>query len=109
MHDSTSDGDLSAVCTRLRRVAGQVRGVERMLAENRSCADVLIQLAAAQGALRAVAQQVLACHLADTVAAVGAGSLPAVVAAEEAAFLAGLLAGARPSGLQTHNLKGMTT
>lgn len=98
MHDSTSDDDLSAVRTRLRRVAGQVRGVERMLAEHRPCADVLIQLAAIQGALRAVAQQVLACHLADAMAAVGASSLPATAAAEEAAYLAGLVAGARPPG-----------
>jgi len=88
----TSSGELSPLRQRLRRVAGQVLGIERMLAEERSCEDVLIQLAAVQGALRAVGQQILACHLADALGAVSTGSLPAVAAAEEAAFLAGLLA-----------------
>ena len=36
---------------RLRRVAGQVEGVERMLADGRECRDVLIQLSAATQAL----------------------------------------------------------
>jgi DNA-binding FrmR family transcriptional regulator len=36
---------------RLRRVAGQVEGIERMLAEGRECRDVITQLAAASKAL----------------------------------------------------------
>ena len=87
------DHELTPLRRRLRRVSGQVLGIERMLAEDRSCEDVLIQLAAVQGALRAVAQQVLACHLAEAVGAVGTGSLPAAAAAEEAAYLSGLLVG----------------
>lgn len=39
------------VRTRLRRVAGQVQGVERMLAEGRECRDVISQLSAASKAL----------------------------------------------------------
>jgi CsoR family transcriptional regulator, copper-sensing transcriptional repressor len=85
--------ELSPLRRRLRRVSGQVLGIERMLGEARSCEDVLIQLAAVQGALRAVAQQALACHLTQIVGAVGTGSLPAAAAAEEAAYLSGLLAG----------------
>lgn len=38
---------------RLRRARGQVDGIERMLAENRPCAEILQQIAAAQEALRA--------------------------------------------------------
>jgi DNA-binding FrmR family transcriptional regulator len=83
---------------RLRRVAGQITGIERMLADDRSCEDVLIQLAAVQGALRAVGQQVLACRLEKAMGAVGKGELPAVAAAEEAAHLAGLLASVTHSG-----------
>lgn len=86
------DRELPPLRRRLRQAAGQVLAVERMLGEDRSCEDVLIQLAAVQGALRAAGQQVLACHLADAVGAVSAGDLPAVAAAEEAAYLAGLLA-----------------
>jgi DNA-binding FrmR family transcriptional regulator len=99
-----ADGELSPLRRRLRRVAGQVLGIERMLTEDRSCEDVLIQLAAVQGALRAVAQQVLACHLTRSVGAVSTGSLPAAAAAEEAAYLSGLLTGnpgPRPSPTKT--------
>ena len=91
--DNTAGGELTPLRRRLRRVSGQVLGIERMLSENRSCEDVLIQLAAVQGALRAAAQQVLACHLAQSVEAVATGSVPAAAAAEEAAYLSGLLAG----------------
>lgn len=90
--DSTSG--LTPLRLRLRRIAGQVSGIERMLGENRSCEDVLIQLAAVQGALRAVGQQILACHLTSAMDAVSTGQLPTLAAAEEAALLAGLLAGA---------------
>ena len=88
----------ASVRRRLRRIAGQITGIERMLAEERSCEDVLIQLAAVQGALRAVGQHVLACRLEEAMSAVGTGELPAVAAAEEAAYLAGLLANVTHSG-----------
>ena len=91
-------GEHAPLRRRLRRVAGQVTGIERMLAEDRPCEDVLIQLAAVQGALRAVGQQVLACHLTEAMDAVSTGQLPAVAAAEEAALLAGLLANVPHSG-----------
>lgn len=93
---------LSPLRTRLRRIAGQVTGIDRMLAEDRSCEDVLIQLAAVQGALRAVAQRVLACHLTEALGAVGTGSLPAAAAAEEAAYLSGLLAGIPAPRISAH-------
>jgi DNA-binding FrmR family transcriptional regulator len=48
---------------RLKRVAGQVAGVERMLAEDRYCVDVLLQIAAIQGALTEVGRVVLANHV----------------------------------------------
>ncbi|MDQ2980224.1 MAG: metal-sensitive transcriptional regulator [Acidobacteriota bacterium] len=41
------------VRTRLKRARGQVDGIERMLSENRPCAEILQQIAAAQEALRA--------------------------------------------------------
>jgi DNA-binding FrmR family transcriptional regulator len=48
---------------RLKRVAGQVAGIERMLAEDRYCVDVLLQIAAIQGALSEVGRVVLASHV----------------------------------------------
>jgi DNA-binding FrmR family transcriptional regulator len=47
---------------RLRRIEGQVRGVQRMVAEDRYCIDVLTQLAAIQAALDKVALGLLDGH-----------------------------------------------
>jgi CsoR family transcriptional regulator, copper-sensing transcriptional repressor len=48
--------------TRLRRVEGQVRGVERMVEEDRYCIEVLTQIAAIQAALDKVALGLLDGH-----------------------------------------------
>lgn len=48
--------------TRLRRIEGQVRGVQSMVAEDRYCIDVLTQIAAAQAALDKVALGLLDAH-----------------------------------------------
>ncbi len=48
---------------RLRRVEGQVRGIQKMVEEGRWCADVLTQLGAVQEALRAVGRELLRNHL----------------------------------------------
>ena len=48
--------------TRLRRIEGQVRGVERMVEDDRYCIDVLTQIAAIQAALDKVALGVLDDH-----------------------------------------------
>jgi DNA-binding FrmR family transcriptional regulator len=52
-----------AVLTRLRRIEGQVRGLQRMVDEERYCADVLTQVASVQEALRGVSRELLANHL----------------------------------------------
>ena len=48
---------------RLRRIEGQVRGLQRMVEEERYCADVLTQLSSVQEALRAVGREVMRNHL----------------------------------------------
>jgi len=48
---------------RLKRIEGQVRGLHRMVEEERYCADVLIQLSAVQESLRGVAKLLLRNHL----------------------------------------------
>ncbi len=51
------------VSARLRRVAGQVAGIERMVEEDRYCVDILHQVAAAEAALDRVGHLVLASHV----------------------------------------------
>jgi DNA-binding FrmR family transcriptional regulator len=48
---------------RLQRIEGQVRGVAKMIEEDRYCADVLIQIAAIQESLRRVGREVMRNHL----------------------------------------------
>jgi DNA-binding FrmR family transcriptional regulator len=48
---------------RLNRVEGQVRGIAKMLDEQRPCAEVLQQLASVQGALKRVTRSVLRNYL----------------------------------------------
>jgi DNA-binding FrmR family transcriptional regulator len=63
-----------AIHKRLRRIEGQVRGVQRMVDEDKYCIDVLDQVAAVTRALQAVAVELLDEHLSHCVAdAVAAG------------------------------------
>lgn len=58
---------------RLRRVEGQVRGLERMIEDDTYCIDVLHQIAAVQGALHKVALGLISEHLSHCVAGAAAG------------------------------------
>jgi DNA-binding FrmR family transcriptional regulator len=53
---------------RLKRIAGQVEGLQRMLDEDRYCVDVLVQIAAVRAALDAVGKLILASHVETCVA-----------------------------------------
>ncbi|MEU4445327.1 metal-sensitive transcriptional regulator [Actinosynnema sp. NPDC050801] len=66
MRGYTSDKD--AVLKRLRRVEGQVRGLQRMVEDDEYCIDVLTQIAAATKALQAVSLGLLDEHLKHCVA-----------------------------------------
>ena len=52
-----------AALTRLRRIEGQLRGLQKMVEEERYCADVLTQVSSAQEALRGVSRLLLQNHL----------------------------------------------
>jgi DNA-binding FrmR family transcriptional regulator len=52
-----------ALVKRLHRIEGQVRGVERMVVDERYCIDILTQIAAVSTALEAVALQILDDHV----------------------------------------------
>jgi CsoR family transcriptional regulator, copper-sensing transcriptional repressor len=53
---------------RLSRIEGQVRGIQRMVEDDRYCADILMQVSSAQEALRAVARALMRNHLAHCAA-----------------------------------------
>ena len=60
--------DKQALLTRLRRIEGQIRGLQRMVDEDTYCIDVLTQISAATKALQAVAVGLLEDHLRHCVA-----------------------------------------
>ena len=65
--------DSKAITNRLRRIEGQVRGLQRMVEEDAYCVDVLTQVAAVQTALEQVAVKVLDGHVRHCVADAVAG------------------------------------
>ena len=63
------------VIARLRRIQGQVKGLERMVEEDKYCIDILLQISAAEGALRQVSFIVLKNHIGTCVSeAITSGS-----------------------------------
>jgi len=53
---------------RLSRIEGQVRGISRMVEDDRYCIDVVTQIAAVRAALRRVEEEILRTHIAHCVA-----------------------------------------
>jgi CsoR family transcriptional regulator, copper-sensing transcriptional repressor len=79
-HGYVSDKD--ALIKRLHRIEGQVRGIERMVSEERYCIDILTQIAAVSTALESLSVKLLEDHVRNCVAdALAAGD--AEVAAEK--------------------------
>jgi DNA-binding FrmR family transcriptional regulator len=48
---------------RLRRIEGQVRGIQKMVEEDRYCADILAQISSVHEALRSVSRELMRNHL----------------------------------------------
>jgi DNA-binding FrmR family transcriptional regulator len=61
---------------RLRRIAGQVEGIQRMIEQDRYCVDVLLQVAAARAALDQVGKLILGSHVETCVADAFASGRP---------------------------------
>lgn len=53
----------AAYVRQLRRARGQVDGIERMIEQDRYCADIIVQITAARASLQVVAKDLLAAHL----------------------------------------------
>jgi DNA-binding FrmR family transcriptional regulator len=72
MNDTTRQ----TVVTRLRRIEGQVRGLVRMVEDDRYCVDTLTQIAAVRAALHKVEAQILQDHVSHCVAGAFASGDP---------------------------------
>jgi CsoR family transcriptional regulator, copper-sensing transcriptional repressor len=63
-HAHGVDGELKQKAVlRLKRIEGQIRGLQKMVEDERYCADILVQVSAVQESLRATARLLLRNHL----------------------------------------------
>lgn len=62
---SLTDNDQADLQMRLRRIEGQIRGIMGMLAEGKSCEEVVTQILAARAGMDRVAAEVLRCHVSE--------------------------------------------
>jgi DNA-binding FrmR family transcriptional regulator len=62
-HPAVARPDKTGLARRLNRIEGQVRGIGKMIDEDRYCVDVLTQVSAVQSALDALALRLLEHHL----------------------------------------------
>ena len=60
--------ELKSLVSRVNRIKGQIDGLKTMLEENRYCYDILIQISAAESALRSLSYLIFEEHLATCVA-----------------------------------------
>jgi DNA-binding FrmR family transcriptional regulator len=51
------------ILSRLKRIEGQIRGIQGMIIEERSCSDIMVQMAAAKSALNQVSKLILENHV----------------------------------------------
>jgi DNA-binding FrmR family transcriptional regulator len=67
-HHHGYHGDKDALVKRLHRIEGQVRGIEKMVTEDRYCIDILTQIGAVSTALESLGFQILDQHVRHCVA-----------------------------------------
>ena len=58
-----SEEEFKSLMNRLKRIEGQVRGVEKMLENDAYCPDILIQVSAVNSALNSFSKELLASHM----------------------------------------------
>ena len=80
--------DKKGLARRLHRIEGQVRGIERMVEEDRYCVDILTQIAAVSTALESVGFKILDDHVQHCVAGALASGDADVVAEKSEELLA---------------------
>ena len=66
-HKKRTDSEKKALLTRLKKIEGQVRGIEKMVEEDRYCPDILIQVSAVTSALGSFNTALLGEHITSCV------------------------------------------
>ncbi len=67
-HKKRTSEEQKALITRLKKIEGQIRGIEKMVENDAYCPDILIQVSAANSALNSFNKLLLQCHIRSCVA-----------------------------------------
>lgn len=67
-HKDRTPEEQKALMTRLKKVEGQIRGIEKMVENGAYCPDILVQVSAATSALNSFNKVLLQCHIRSCVA-----------------------------------------
>lgn len=62
-HKNRSEEEKKALMVRLRRIEGQVRGIEKMVEEDQYCPNIVIQISAVSSALNSFAKELMTTHI----------------------------------------------
>ena len=67
-HKERTADEQKKLVTRLKRIEGQVRGIQKMVEDDLYCPDILVQVSAVTSALNSFNKELLACHIRGCVA-----------------------------------------
>ena len=67
-HKKRTADEQRKLVTRLKRIEGQVRGIQKMVEDDLYCPDILVQVSAVTSALNSFNKELLACHIRGCVA-----------------------------------------
>ncbi len=62
-HKQRSEEEIKSLSTRLNKIEGQIRGINKMITEDRYCVDILMQVSSVQSALNAFNKELLSSHI----------------------------------------------
>ena len=62
-HKQRSEEEIRNLTVRLNKIEGQIRGINKMIADDRYCVDILMQVASVQASLNAFNRELLASHI----------------------------------------------
>ena len=67
-HKKRTADEQKKLVTRVKRIEGQVRGIQKMVEDDLYCPDILVQVSAVTSALNSFNKELLACHIRGCVA-----------------------------------------
>ncbi len=62
-HKQRSEEEIKSLTTRLNKIEGQIRGINKMITDDRYCVDILMQVSSVQSALNAFNKELLSSHI----------------------------------------------